>query len=124
MASPQGPSPSSLSSFGHSLTALDLSYIVAPNIVAHNIQGEATPVQSRAQQPPSPCPAGHAVPDAPQDTGGPPGCQGPAAQIQLAIDQDPQALFHGAASQYLIPQSVRASRVAPSQVQNPALVSL
>ncbi|KAJ7421825.1 hypothetical protein WISP_41065 [Willisornis vidua] len=42
--------------------------------------------------------------------------------IQLAIDQDPQVTFRDAALQPLVPQAVRTSKFAPSQVQNMVLV--
>lgn len=44
------------------------------------------------------------------------------AQIQLAINENPQIPFHADALQPLVPQSVCVSRVASSQVQNLALV--
>ncbi|KAJ7414310.1 hypothetical protein WISP_85052 [Willisornis vidua] len=52
---------------------------------------------------------------------GPPGCQGAADSYSLAINQDPQVPFHGTAFQPPVLQSVRTSRLAPSQVQNLAL---
>lgn len=40
---------------------------------------------------------------------------------QLLVNQSPQTHFHGAAPQLPIPPRVCISRVAPSQVRNPAL---
>ena len=65
------------------------------------------PQQRRADQDnPFPRPAGSAVPDAPQDMVGPPGCQGTLlTHIQLAVDQNPQIPFLSAAFQPLTRQS-------------------
>jgi len=45
----------------------------------------------------------------------------PLAHIQLAVIQNPQIPFHGAALQPFVPQSVHRYRVALSQVWNAAL---
>ena len=69
-----------------------------------------------------PRPTSKAVLDAPQDIVGPPGCQGTLlAHTQLTINYNPQIPLCRAALQRLIAQSVRTARVAPSQVQDPAL---
>ncbi|KAJ7421148.1 hypothetical protein WISP_44076 [Willisornis vidua] len=70
-------------SYGVSLTG-DIQELSGLNPVpvsktAHNIPGKASPVQSSAEwDNPLPQEAGDAVPDAPQDTVGPPGCQSTA----------------------------------------------
>ncbi|NWX66462.1 BRM1L protein, partial [Promerops cafer] len=91
----------------------ELSCIVVPK-TAPSTRGEATPVQSRAGQS-SPLP-GNAVPDAPQDRVGPPGCRALLAQIQLSVNQNPQVPFCGAALQPLIPQSAMAT-LGPHRVK-------
>ena len=61
--------------------------------------------------------------DAPQDMVGRPSCQGTLlAHIQLAVNHKPQIPLCGAALKRLVAQSVRIARVAPSQVQDPALL--
>ena len=65
---------------------------------------EARPPQGRAEwDNPLPCLAGDAVPDAPQDRGGPPDFQGTADPYPTRHGPGP---FHGTAPQPLIPQSV------------------
>lgn len=59
---------------------------------AHKTQSEATPEHSRTV--PFPGLASNAVPDAPQGTVGPPGCQGTLLScIQLAVDHNLQGAF-------------------------------
>lgn len=66
-----------------------------------------------------------AGPDAPQGTVGPFGCQGTLlTPVQIAINQNTQIPFQGAALQSLLHKFVRIARVALTQggVQNPALL--
>lgn len=62
----------------------------------------------------------YAVFEAPQNTVGPPGCQGTV--LIHSINQNPQVSFCRDAPQPLIPQSVYISRITLSQVQNLVLV--
>ncbi|XP_050565909.1 uncharacterized protein LOC126913259 [Cygnus atratus] len=84
---------------------------------------EVRPQQRRVEQDHHfPRPTNNAVLDASQDTVGPPGCQGTLlAHIQLAVNHNPQIPLCRAALQRLVAQSVCIARVAPSQVQDPAL---
>ncbi|KAK4818005.1 hypothetical protein QYF61_004118 [Mycteria americana] len=67
-------------------------------------------------------PAGHAAFDAAQDTVGLLGCQCTLlAHVQLFVHQYPQVLFRRAALNPIIPQPVLKPRIAPTQVQDPAL---
>ncbi|KAK4810205.1 hypothetical protein QYF61_011799 [Mycteria americana] len=79
--------------------------------------------QSRVEgQNPLPRPAGHAAVDAAQDTVGLLGCERALwAHVQLFIHQHPQVLFRRAALDHTIPQPVLKPRIAPTQVQDPAL---
>lgn len=78
-----------------------LFYIVVPETVPRP-RGEAAPVQSRAGQ----AMLGLEVP------------RTLLAQIQQAMEQDPQLPLPGAALQPLTPQAIQG---CPSQVQNPTL---
>lgn len=80
---------------------------------AQGAQGDT--VQSRARQP-FPLPSGSSWPVAPQGVIGLFGCQGAVlTKIQLAVRQNTQISFHGAALLLLIP-FILMSRVDPSQV--------
>jgi len=69
-----------------------------------------------------PCPAGHASPDAAQDTVGFLGCQSTLpAHVELPIHQYPQALLLRAALEPLSAQTVLVFGVAPTHVQDLAL---
>ncbi|KAK4814468.1 hypothetical protein QYF61_018986 [Mycteria americana] len=69
-----------------------------------------------------PRPAGHASFNAAQDTVGLLGCECTLlAHAQLFVHQYPQVLFHRAALDHIIPQPVWKLRIAPTQVQDPAL---
>ena len=108
---PPDPSPSSQPSFGRPLVALCPSYAVAPS--PHAVQ-EVRPhsaEQSRTSPPFTQwqcwawCTPGYF---------GPLGCQGTLlAQIQLAVNQNPQTPFCRAALQPLFPQLAHLSRVNP-----------
>ncbi|KAK4817103.1 hypothetical protein QYF61_027966 [Mycteria americana] len=79
--------------------------------------------QSRAEgQNHLPRPAGHASFDAAQDTVGLLGCKHTlSAHVQLFIHHYSQVLFRRAALNHIIPQRVLKLRIAPTQVQDPAL---
>ncbi|KAK4821646.1 hypothetical protein QYF61_026507 [Mycteria americana] len=69
-----------------------------------------------------PRPAGHASFDAAQDTVGRLGCEcALLAHVQLFVHQYPQVLFYRTALDHIIPQSLLKPRIAPTQVQDPAL---
>lgn len=61
------------------------------------------------------------LPDAPQDTFCPLAARALWTHVELAVDQDPQVPYHGTTLPHPILQSVHTSRVALSQVKNPAL---
>ncbi|KAK4826957.1 hypothetical protein QYF61_012806 [Mycteria americana] len=69
-----------------------------------------------------PQPAGHASFDAAQDTVGLLGCKRTLpAHVQLFVHQYPQVLFRRAALNPFITQPVLKPKIAPTQVQDPAL---
>jgi len=68
-----------------------------------------------------PTPAGHTISDTSQDAVGLLGHLGTLlAHLQAAVDQNPQALFHQAAFQPLLPKPVALHGVVLTQVQDPA----
>ncbi|KAJ7419742.1 hypothetical protein WISP_52371 [Willisornis vidua] len=104
----------------HSLRFYNLFPLDLPKIV-HNF-GEVRLPQCRAEwDNPLPQIPGDALPDAPRTQLALLAARALLTNIQLTIDQDPQVPFHSTAFQHLIPQSLRISRVASSQVQNLAL---
>ncbi|KAJ7411402.1 hypothetical protein BTVI_49499 [Pitangus sulphuratus] len=82
--------------------------------------GEVTPVQSRTVT--SLNLLANALPETPRTWLALLAARALLTNIQLAINQDPQILFHGPDLQPLIPQSVQTSRAVLSRVQNPAPV--
>ncbi|KAK4806791.1 hypothetical protein QYF61_005587 [Mycteria americana] len=69
-----------------------------------------------------PQPVGHASFDAAQDKIGLLGCERTLlAHVQLFVHQYPQVLFRRAALDHIIPQPLLKPRIAPTQVQDPAL---
>lgn len=120
MSSPLDTTPPFLTSFGHSVTVLCLSYIGCPKL--HTVVGVRSH-QCRAQwNNPFPQLSRNAVYDALQDMVGSFGYQGTLLTcIQFVVNQNPHIPFFRAVLQPLVHQSVPISRVAPSQMQNPTL---
>ena len=93
---------------------------------ARRSTAELSPELSRrAESDPLPHPAGRASFDAAQDTVGFLGCEStPPGHVQLFIHQHPQVFLSRAALNPVIPQLVLILGVAPTQVQDLALLNL